>query len=56
MEDYLSRLSSAAAPETSYYDESLTIAKLQMINDVLKPRDQLNPSSHKINKLTKIRQ
>ena len=43
MADYLSRFPPAAAPETSYYDESFTIAKIRMINDVLKPRDQLNP-------------
>ena len=40
MADYLSRFSSAAAPETSYYDECFTVAKLQMINDALKPRDE----------------
>ena len=43
MADFLSRFPPAAAPETSYYDESFTVAKIRMINDVLKPRDQLNP-------------
>ena len=43
MADYLSRFLSAAAPETSYYDESFTVAKLQMKNDALKPRDEKIP-------------
>ena len=41
--DYLSRFPSAAAPETSYYDGSFTVAKLQMINDALKPWDEKIP-------------
>ena len=43
MADYLSRFPSAAAPEISYYNESFTVEKLQMINDALKPRDEKIP-------------
>ena len=39
MADYLLRFPSAAAT-TSYYDESFTVTKLQMINDALKRRDE----------------
>ena len=51
--DYLSRFPSAAAPETSYYDESFTVAKLQMINDALKPRDEKIPQGQ-VNQIRKI--
>ena len=43
MADYLSRFPSAAVPETSHYDESFTIAKIKMISNALKPKDQLKP-------------
>ena len=49
MADILSRFPSAAAPETSYYDEKFTVMKIQMINDALKPRDHLNPRGQKVN-------
>ena len=56
MAEYLSRFSSAAPPETSYYDESLPVAKLEMINDALKPNDQINPRGQKVsNNFEKIR-
>ena len=47
MADYLSRFPSAAAPETSYYDENFTVAKIKTINDALKPKDQLKPGVKK---------
>ena len=54
MADYLSRFPSAAAPETSHYDESFTVAKIKMINNAINPRDQLNPGSQKMNQIQKI--
>ena len=42
MADYLSRFPSAAAPETSHYEENFTVAKVRMINEALYPRNQLN--------------
>ena len=53
MADYLSRFPSAAAPETSYYDESFTVAKIKMINDALKPKDQLKPGEQKMDQIKK---
>ena len=53
MTDYLSWFPSAAAPETSYYDERFTVAKIKMINDVLKPKDQLKPGGQKVNQIKK---
>ena len=53
MADYLSRFPSAAAPETSIYDKSFTVAKLKMINDALNPRDQLTPRGHKVKQIRK---
>ena len=53
MVDYLSRFPSAAAPETSHYDENFTVAKLKMINDALKPKDQLKPGGQKMNQIRK---
>ena len=53
MVDYLSRFSSAAAPETSHYDESFTVAKIKMMNDALKPKDQLKPEGQKVNQIEK---
>ena len=53
MADYLSRFPSAAAPETSYYDESFTVAKIKMINDALKPKDQLKPGEQKMDQFKK---
>ena len=49
--DYLSRFPSAATPETSHYDESFTRAKIKMINDALKPKDQLKPGGQKVNQI-----
>ena len=40
MADYFSRFPSAAAPETSHYDENFTVAKTKMINEALKPKYQ----------------
>ena len=51
--DYLSRFPSAAAPKTSYYDESFTVAKIKMINDALKHKDQLKPGGQKVNQIKK---
>ena len=56
MVDYLSRFSSAAAPETSHYDESFTVAKIKMMNDALKPKDQLKPEGQKVNQIEKKNQ
>ena len=53
MADYLSRFSSAAALVTSHYDESFTVAKIKMINDALKPKDQLKPEGQKVNQIRK---
>ena len=53
MADYFSRFPSAAAPETSYYDESFTVVKIKMTNDGLNPRDQLNPRGHKVKQIQK---
>ena len=53
MADYLSRFPSAAAPETSYYDENFTVAKIKMINDALKPKDQLKPGGQNVNQIKK---
>ena len=47
MADYLSRFSSAEAPETSHYDENFTVAKIKMINAALKPKDQMKPRGQK---------
>ena len=47
---YLSRFPSAAAPETSHYDENFTVARVRMINEAFYPRDQLNPRSQTVNK------
>ena len=46
--DYLSRFPSAAEPETSHYDESFTAEKLEMINEALEFRGQLNPRGQKM--------
>ena len=48
MADYSSRFPSAAAPETRYYDESITDAKKQVINDAIKLRDRINPRCQKV--------
>ena len=53
MADYLSRFPSAAAPERSYYDESFTVTKLQMINNALKPRDIIIPRGQKVKQIRK---
>ena len=53
MADYLSRFPSAAAPATSHYDESFTVANIKMINDALKPKDQLKPGCQKVNQIRK---
>ena len=49
--DYLSRFPSAEAPETSHYDESFTVAKIKMINEALKPKDQMKPRGQKVNQI-----
>ena len=51
MADYLSRFPSAAAPETSHYDESFKVAKIKMINEALNPKDQLKPRGQKVNQI-----
>ena len=54
MADYLSRFPSAAAPETSHYDETFTVATLRKTNEALYPGDQLNPRGQTVNKTQKI--
>ena len=51
MADYLSWFPSAEAPETSHYDENFTVAKIKMINEALKPKDQMKPRGQKGNKI-----
>ena len=51
MADYLSRFLSAEAPETSHYGENFTVAKIRMINAVLKPKDKTKPRGQKMNKI-----
>ena len=53
MADYLSRFPSAAAPETNHYEESYTVAKIKMVNDPLKSKDQLKPGVQKMNQIRK---
>ena len=53
MADYLSRFPSAAAPETSHYDESFTVAKIKMIKNALNSGDQLNPRDRKVKQIRK---
>ena len=43
MADYLSRFSSAEAPETCRYDEIFIVAKIKKINAALNPKDQMKP-------------
>ena len=52
--DYLQRCPSAAAPETSHYDEVFTVAKVRMNNEALYPWDPLNPSGQTVINVQKI--
>ena len=49
--DYLSRFPSAEAPVTSHYDESFTVAKIKMINEALKLKDQMKPRGQEVNNI-----
>ena len=54
MADYLSRFPSAAAPETSRYDESFIVAKIKMINEALNPKAQMKPRGQKVKHIKPI--
>ena len=54
MADYLSRFPSAAAPETSRYDESFVVAKIKMINEALNPKAQMKPRGQNVKYLKPI--
>ena len=49
--DYLTRFPSAEAPETSRHDGSLTAEKMKMINNALKPKDQMKSRGQEVNKI-----
>ena len=55
MADYLSRFPSAAAPETSRYDENFIVAKIKMINEALNPKAQMKPRGQKVKHITQYR-
>ena len=54
MADYLSRFPSAAAPETSRYDESFIVAKIKMIYEALNPKAQMKPRGQKVKHIKPI--
>ena len=53
MVDYLSRFSSAAAPETSHFDENFTVATVRMIKEALYSTHQLNSRGQTVKKFKK---